>query len=127
MPNLLVQCAINVGWKRIIYQLVLCTIPYILVFIQHLHTKNSIDDVQGFFRQNSNDHHNCSYYFFAIIIGGQCVNIKDAGRAIPFFTTTACILIYFFPFAFRPIRYIITADELIFQRLNKCSYQARTY
>ena len=54
--------------------------------------------------------------FFAIIIGGQYVIIKDAGRANPFYTTAACLIFYFLAFAFRPIRYIITENELIVER-----------
>ena len=54
---------------------------------------------------------------FAFIIGGQYSIIKDAGRAIPIYTTTACLLIYFIAFAFRPINYIVTKDELIVRRL----------
>ena len=54
---------------------------------------------------------------FAIIIGGQYVIIKDAGRAIPIYTTTACLMIYFIAFAFRPINYVVTKDELIVRRL----------
>lgn len=54
---------------------------------------------------------------FAVIIGGQYVVIKDHGRSTPMYTTTACLLIYFLAFAFRPIKYIVTADELIVHRL----------
>lgn len=53
---------------------------------------------------------------FAAIIGGQYVIIKDAGGSIPIYTTTACLLIYFFAFAFRPVNYVVTADELIVHR-----------
>ena len=53
---------------------------------------------------------------FAIIIGGQYSIIKDAGRAIPIYTTTACLLIYFISFAFRPINYVVTKEEIIVRR-----------
>jgi len=53
---------------------------------------------------------------FAIIIGGQYSIIKDAGRAIPIYTTTACLLIYFLAFAFRPINYVVTKEEIIVRR-----------
>ena len=53
---------------------------------------------------------------FAIIIGGQYSIIKDAGRAIPIYTTTACLLIYFIAFAFRPINYVVTKEEIVVRR-----------
>jgi hypothetical protein len=54
---------------------------------------------------------------FAIIIIGQSYIIKDAGRAIPLYTTVALLLIYFTAFAFRPINYNLTTDKLIIHRL----------
>ena len=54
---------------------------------------------------------------FAVIIGGQYAFISDSGRYVPIYTTTACLLIYFFAFAFRPIEYVVTVDELIVRRL----------
>ena len=54
---------------------------------------------------------------FAIIIVGQYSIISDAGKAIPIYTTTALMLIYFLTFAFRPINYILTNDTLIVHRL----------
>jgi len=54
--------------------------------------------------------------FLAVVIGGQYVIIKDAKRTTPFYTTTACLLIYFLAFAFRPIQYVISEDELIIER-----------
>ena len=53
---------------------------------------------------------------FAILIGGQFSLIKDAGHANPFYTTVACLIFYFIAFAFRPIRYVITNDEIIIIR-----------
>jgi hypothetical protein len=53
---------------------------------------------------------------FAFIIGGQYAIIKDHGRAIPMYTTTACLVIYFLAFAFRPLSYIVTSDVLIVRR-----------
>jgi hypothetical protein len=53
---------------------------------------------------------------FAVIIGGQYSIIKDAGHAVPIYTTTACLLIYFLAFAFRPVNYIVTKDEVIVRR-----------
>ena len=54
---------------------------------------------------------------FAGIICGQYSIIKDAGRAVPIYTTIACVLIYLLAFVFRPITYIMTDDELIIHRL----------
>jgi hypothetical protein len=54
---------------------------------------------------------------FAVLIFGQYSIIKDAGRAVPIYTTTGCLLIYFLAFAFRPIDCIVTSDELIIHRL----------
>ncbi len=53
---------------------------------------------------------------FAFIIGGQFIIIKDKGHAIPIYTTVTCLLIYFLTFAFRPVKYIVTKDELIVRR-----------
>ena len=53
---------------------------------------------------------------FAVIIGGQYSIIKDAGRAIPMYTTAACLLIYFIAFAFRPINYVVTKEEIVVRR-----------
>ena len=55
-------------------------------------------------------------FLFAVIIGGQFSIITDAGRAVPIYTTTACLLIYFLAFAFRPINYVVTEDEVIVRR-----------
>ena len=54
---------------------------------------------------------------FAFIIVGQYSIIKDAGRAVPIYTTVALLLIYFIAFAFRPINYTLTPDKLIIHRL----------
>ena len=54
---------------------------------------------------------------FAFIIFEQYSIIKEAGRAIPIFTTVALLLIYFITFAFRPINYKLSADQLIIHRL----------
>jgi hypothetical protein len=54
---------------------------------------------------------------FVVLIAGQYSIIKGAGRAMPIYTTTACLLIYFLAFAFRPINYIVTKDEVIIRRL----------
>ena len=53
---------------------------------------------------------------FASLIIGQYSIITDAGRAVPIYTTTACLLIYFLSFIFRPINYVVTKDELIVSR-----------
>jgi len=53
---------------------------------------------------------------FAVIIIGQYSIIKDAGRAIPIYTTVALLLIYFIAFAFRPINYQVSTDKLIIHR-----------
>lgn len=54
---------------------------------------------------------------FAVIIIGQYSIIKDAGQAIPIYTTVTLLLIYFIAFAFRPINYNLTVDQLIIHRL----------
>ena len=54
---------------------------------------------------------------FTVIIGGQYFFINNSGRYVPMYTTIACLLIYFFAFAFRPIEYVVTIDELIVRRL----------
>ena len=54
---------------------------------------------------------------FAFIIIGQYSIIKDAGRAIPIYTTVTLLLVYFIAFAFRPINYKLSADQLIIHRL----------
>jgi hypothetical protein len=54
---------------------------------------------------------------FAIIIGGQFSLVKDEGRGIQIYTTSACLIIYFITFVFRPINYITTNDKLIIRRL----------
>jgi len=53
---------------------------------------------------------------FAILIGGQYAIIKDAGRALPIYTTTACVLIYLIAYAFRPVSYIVTQNEIVVKR-----------
>lgn len=53
---------------------------------------------------------------FAIIIVGQYSIIKDVGRSVSIYTSTACLLIYFLAFAFRPINYVVTKDEVIVRR-----------
>ncbi len=53
---------------------------------------------------------------FAVIIGGQYSIIKDAGRAVPIYTTVACLLIYLLAFTFRPINYVVTEDEITVRR-----------
>ena len=54
---------------------------------------------------------------FAFIIGGQFVIITNAGDASPIYTTSACLIIYFLAFAFRPLDYIVTNEEIIIRRL----------
>ncbi|MFZ5976511.1 MAG: hypothetical protein GTN67_12560 [Hydrotalea flava] len=54
---------------------------------------------------------------FAFIIFGQYSIFKDTGRAIPIYTTAALLLIYFIAFAFRPIDYKLSTDQLIIHRL----------
>jgi hypothetical protein len=53
---------------------------------------------------------------FAILIGGQYAIIKDAGRALPIYTTTACVLIYLIAYAFRPVSYVVTQNEILVKR-----------
>ena len=54
---------------------------------------------------------------FAAIIIGQYSIITDAGQPNPIYTTVVLLLIYFIAFAFRPINYNLTPDELIIHRL----------
>jgi Bacterial PH domain len=58
----------------------------------------------------------CVTILFAVIIGGQYSIIKNAGRAIPIYTTTACLLIYFLALGFRPISYVVTKEKIIVRR-----------
>lgn len=54
---------------------------------------------------------------FAVLISGQYAIIKDAGHtATPIYTTVGLLLIYAIVFAFRPIDYTITKDEIIVRR-----------
>jgi hypothetical protein len=53
---------------------------------------------------------------FAMVIGGQYVFINDHGRGGALYTTVACVLIYFVAFAFRPVKYIVTGEEVIVVR-----------
>lgn len=53
---------------------------------------------------------------FAVIVGGQYPIIKSSGSASPVYTTTACLLIYLLAFVFRPVRYVVTEEELIVRR-----------
>jgi len=52
---------------------------------------------------------------FALIIFGQFSVIPDAGIA-PFLTTIGFLLIYAIAYAFRPISYILTSEQLIIHR-----------
>ena len=63
---------------------------------------------------------------FATIIIGQYSLIKDEGKAIPIYTTVALLLIYFIVFAFRPINYSITTENIIIHRLWKDVTISRT-
>jgi hypothetical protein len=63
---------------------------------------------------------------FAVIIGGQYLIIKDAGRVVPIYTTAACLLIYLLTFAFRPVSYVVTKEELIVRRPVLNVYIKRT-
>ncbi len=55
---------------------------------------------------------------FAAIIIGQYSIIKDAtASATPIYTTVGLLVIYFIAFAFRPIKYSLTNDNLIIHRL----------
>jgi hypothetical protein len=53
---------------------------------------------------------------FAGIIFAQYSIIKDAGHAVPFYAAITCLLIYLLAFAFRPVNYVVTKDELIIGR-----------
>jgi hypothetical protein len=53
---------------------------------------------------------------FAVVIGGQYIFITDHGRGGALYTTVACILIYLLAFAFRPVQYIVTGEEVIVVR-----------
>jgi hypothetical protein len=54
---------------------------------------------------------------FALIIAGQYPIIKEAGGVIPVCTIVALVFIYFIVFISRPVKYMVTADTLIIQRL----------
>src|SRR5215203_1263193 len=53
---------------------------------------------------------------FAVIIGGQHSVVKNAGRAVPVFTTAACLSAYIISYAFRPLGYLVTGEELVVRR-----------
>ena len=53
---------------------------------------------------------------FAVIIFQQYSLIKNAGQEIHSYTTVALLLIYFIAFAFRPLNYKLTTDELTIHR-----------
>ena len=54
---------------------------------------------------------------FVGILIGQFSIIKDTGWAVPIITTVTLFLIYFISFAFSPINYEISAENLIIHRL----------
>lgn len=56
---------------------------------------------------------------FALILFGQFSMIKNSEETIAIFTSLALILSYLIAFAFRPINYTLTNDELIIHRLLK--------
>jgi hypothetical protein len=53
---------------------------------------------------------------FAAIIGSLFSTIRDTGRTPPILGTVVCVLIYLISYAFRPVRYTITPEELIIHR-----------
>jgi hypothetical protein len=53
---------------------------------------------------------------FAALIIGQYSLITNEGLPDPIYTTTGCLLIYSLTFAFRPVNYRVTHDELIVTR-----------
>lgn len=54
--------------------------------------------------------------FFAILIIGQYSFISNNGLPDPVYITSFCLLIYSLTYAFRPINYMVTHDELIITR-----------
>jgi hypothetical protein len=54
--------------------------------------------------------------FLAILIG-QFSIVKDTGWAVPIITTVTLFLIYFISFAFSPINYEVSAQNLTIHRL----------
>jgi len=54
---------------------------------------------------------------FAVIIAGQYSVITATDSALPIYTTVGLLLIYTLAFAFRPIAYVITPNEVIIRRL----------
>jgi hypothetical protein len=54
---------------------------------------------------------------FVGILIGQFSIIKDTGWAVPIITTVTLFLIYFISFAFSPINYEVTAQNLTIHRL----------
>lgn len=53
---------------------------------------------------------------FAVIIGGQYRITKELGDMVPIYTSVALLLIYGISYAFSPINYRLTAQELIVHR-----------
>ncbi|RZL06291.1 MAG: hypothetical protein EOO89_24595 [Pedobacter sp.] len=53
---------------------------------------------------------------FAVIIAGQFAFIKNAEHSTPIYTTVGLVLIYLLAFTFRPIDYLITAEEVVIRR-----------
>lgn len=54
---------------------------------------------------------------FASILIGQFSTIKNSGETLAIITSIALLLSYLIAFAFRPINYSLTNDELIIHRL----------
>lgn len=53
---------------------------------------------------------------FAKIIIGQFSLISHKGQALPIYTTVGLVLIYLIAFAFRPVNYQLSGEQLIIQR-----------
>lgn len=64
--------------------------------------------------------------FFAVLIIGQYSFISNYSLPDPVYVTSFCLLIYFLTYAFRPVNYIVTNDELIVTRpvFNVCIKKA---
>jgi hypothetical protein len=54
---------------------------------------------------------------FVVIIGVQFSISNEVGRVAPLFTAIVLLMAYLLAFAFRPVNYIVTNDELIVRRL----------
>jgi hypothetical protein len=53
---------------------------------------------------------------FAVLVFGQYALVSDHGKFNPVYTSVGCLVLYFMMFAFRPVDYALTGEELIVRR-----------